>query len=141
MKRTTSVAKPEAGASSASQVDAYLVRLPKDVRAALEALRKTIQSAAPDATDTISYGMPAFKYRGHPLVGYAAFTDHCSFFPMSPAVLTAHQDDLAGFKTAKGTIQFTTDNPLPAAIVKRIVKARMKESDERWPATAKATAR
>lgn len=119
--------------TSSKDVDEYLARLPKDARAALEHLRKTIQSAAPTAVDTISYGMPAFKYRGHPLVGYAAFSGHCSFFPMSPAVVEAHKGDLEGYKTAKGTIQFTIDRPLPASLVKKIVKARMKENDARWP--------
>lgn len=141
MKRTASAARRASGDALAKQVEAYLARLPKPMRAALDNLRKTIQSAAPEAADTISYGMPAFKYRDHPLVSYAAFKDHCSFFPMSPAVLEAHKNDVKAFRTAKGTIQFTTDRPLPAAVVKKIVKARLKESDARWPASAKATAR
>jgi uncharacterized protein YdhG (YjbR/CyaY superfamily) len=132
MKRTPGKKKTAKPDPSAEQVETYFARLPEDARAALETLRKTIQSAAPEAVDTISYGMPAFRYRGHPLVGYAAFTDHCSFFPMSPEVLAAHKKDLERFKTAKGTIQFTVGRPLPAALVKKIVKARMKENDERW---------
>jgi uncharacterized protein YdhG (YjbR/CyaY superfamily) len=109
-------------------VDEYLASLPDDKRTALEKLRKTIRSAAPMATEKISYGMPAFHHRGN-LVYYAAFKDHCSLFPGSKKVLADHADELAGFETTKGTIHFTVDEPLPAALIKKIVKERIAENE------------
>lgn len=111
-----------------SSVDAYLASLPDDKRAALERLRKTIRSAAPMATEKISYGMPAFHHRGN-LVYYAAFKDHCSLFPASKKVLADHAEELAGYETTKGTIHFTVDDPLPVALVKKIVKERVAENE------------
>ena len=111
-------------------VDEYLAAVPPEPRTALEKLRKTIRAAAPQATEAISYGMPAFKYHGA-LVYYAAFQKHCSFFPASAAVIRANARELARFETAKGTIRFTPDHPLPAALVRQIVRARMKENEER----------
>jgi uncharacterized protein YdhG (YjbR/CyaY superfamily) len=111
-------------------VDEYLESLPVDVRSVLTQLRKTIKSTAPKAEEAISYGMPAYKYHGA-LVYFAAFKKHCSFFPGSSQVIKLY-DELKSFKTAKGTIQFTIDKPLPVAIVKKIVKARMKENEERF---------
>ncbi len=110
-------------------VDEYLDKLPADVRNVLEKLRATIRSTAPKAEEAISYGMPGYKYKG-PLVYFAAFNNHCSFFPGSSQIIKLY-DELKSFKTAKGTIQFTTDKPLPAAIVKKIVKARMQENEAR----------
>jgi len=111
-----------------SSVEDYLASLPDDKRVALERLRETIRSAAPMATEKISYGMPAFHHRGN-LVYYAAFKDHCSLFPGSKKVLAAHADELAGYETTKGTIHFTVDQPLPAALVKKIVKERIAENE------------
>ncbi len=110
-------------------VDEYLDKLPADVRTVLEKLRATIRSTAPKAEEAISYGMPGYKYKG-PLVYFAAFNNHCSFFPGSSQIIKLY-DELKSFKTAKGTIQFTPDKPLPAAIVKKIVKARMQENEAR----------
>ena len=112
----------------ASGVEEYLASLPDDKRVALERLRKTIRSAAPMATEKISYGMPAFHHRGN-LVYYGAFKDHCSLFPGSKKVLADHADELAGYETTKGTIHFTVDEPLPAALVKKIVKERVAENE------------
>jgi uncharacterized protein YdhG (YjbR/CyaY superfamily) len=112
---------------SAKPVDDYLSRVPKEFRAALNSLRATIAAAAPDATETISYQMPAFRYRGRSLVGFAAFKDHCSFFPMSTKVLDKYSEELGSFRTSKGTVQFTPETPLPGFLVKKIVKARMRE--------------
>jgi uncharacterized protein YdhG (YjbR/CyaY superfamily) len=111
-------------------VDEYLESLPVDVRSILTQLRKTIKSTAPKAEESISYGMPAYKYHGA-LVYFAAFKNHCSFFPGSSQVVKLYEE-LKSFKTAKGTIQFTIDKPLPVTIVKKIVKARMKENEERF---------
>ncbi|MBJ7331154.1 MAG: DUF1801 domain-containing protein [Solirubrobacteraceae bacterium] len=113
--------------SGASDVDAYLAGLDPAVRAALEALRAIIREEAPDATEAISYGMPAFKLHGS-LVGYAAFQRHCSFFPMSSSAIDAHAAELQDFKTSKGTIQFVLDHPIPEDIVRAIVRARVAEN-------------
>jgi uncharacterized protein YdhG (YjbR/CyaY superfamily) len=112
-------------------VEDYLSGVPQEARGALEDLRKTIQTAVPEATESISYQMPTFRYRGRPLVGFAAFKNHCSFFPMSPKVLDAHKEELASFQTSKGTIRFTADKPLPAALVTKLVKAGIRETETR----------
>jgi uncharacterized protein YdhG (YjbR/CyaY superfamily) len=117
------------GVASQSPIDDYLARVPEEMQAALNALRKTIAAAAPEATEAISYQMPAFKYRGRPLVGFAAFKNHCSFFPMSPKVLDDYSVELGSFRTSKGTVQFATDTPIPRALVKKMVKARIQEID------------
>jgi uncharacterized protein YdhG (YjbR/CyaY superfamily) len=108
-------------------VEAYLAALPAASRAALEELRKTIKAAAPEATETISYQMPAFKDHGRLLVSYAAFKHHCSLFPASRAVIEALGEDLTPYVTGKATIRFHAGRPLPAALVRRIVKARIEE--------------
>ncbi len=118
-------------AASTARIDSTLDALPVDQRLALQALRSQIAAAAPEAVEGISYGMPAFRYRGRPLVSYAAWKDHCSFFPMGPEVLEANLADLAGFATAKGTIRFTPDHPIPPEVVTRIVRARMAQIDGR----------
>jgi len=110
-------------------VDEYLMALPEDVRNILTKLRTTIKLTAPKAEEVISYGMPGYKYIG-PLVYFAAFKNHCSFFPGSSQIIKLY-DELKSFKTAKGTIQFTIDKPLPAVIVKKIVRARMLENEAR----------
>ena len=111
-------------------VDGYLAALPSGSRAALEKLRRMIQDAAPQATEGISYQIPTFYYRGA-LVAFAAFKDHCSFFPMSKAVISAHRQQLKGYRTAPGTIRFPADRPLPAALVRKIVRSRIKENEAR----------
>ncbi len=118
-------------AKLAKDIDDYLAAVSPDQRAALEKLRQTIRAAAPQATEAISYGMPAFKHQGA-LVYFAAFKNHCSFFPGSPALIRAYQRELASYETAKGTIQFTPAKPLPAALVRKIVKARLAENEARW---------
>ena len=111
-----------------TSVEDYLAALPKESRVALEKLRKTIKAAAPEATETISYQMPAFKDRGRFLVSYAAFKDHCSLFPASKAVQEALGEELKPYFTGKGTIRFQATKPLPAALVKKIVKTRLEEN-------------
>jgi uncharacterized protein YdhG (YjbR/CyaY superfamily) len=115
--------------SGSVEVDTFLAGLAPEVRAALEGLRRTIAKAAPDAVEGISYGVPAFKYRGRPLVSFGAGKNHCSFYVQSPAVMDAHQNELARFDTAKGTIRFAPDKPLPADLVTKLVQARMAETD------------
>ena len=102
--------------------------MPEEARAALEKLRAQIRAAAPEAVEAISYQMPAFKLRGRLLVYFAAFKDHCSLFPGS-SVMEAHRDELKGYYTSKGTIRFSPGKPLPAALVKKLVKARIAENE------------
>ena len=118
-------------ATATAQIEATLAALPADQRAALQAIRETIATAAPEAVETISYGMPAFRYRGRALVSYAAFKAHCSFFPMSAELIGKYRDELAGFATAKGTLRFTPEHRIPEALVERIVRERMAQIDAR----------
>ncbi|HMS65621.1 MAG TPA: DUF1801 domain-containing protein [Ignavibacteria bacterium] len=106
-------------------IDTYLLLQPEPIRAVLEKLRKTIRSAAPEAEELISYHIPAYRYHGM-LVYFAAFKNHCSFFP--GGIVESMKDELKDYKTSKGTIQFTIDNPLPDSLVRKIVKARMKQN-------------
>lgn len=109
----------------------YLAALPAAERAALERLRERILAAAPGATDVISYQMPAVRYGGRVLVSYAAFKDHCSLFPWSAALADSFGEELAPYRTGKGTLQFRTDAPIPDGLLERIVKGRMAEIDRR----------
>jgi len=112
------------GNRAPKNVDEYLADVPEPARSTLKKLRATIQSAVPpEATETISYRIPAFKYKGV-LVWFAAFSNHCSLFPTA-AVIAAFKNELKRFTTSKGTIQFPTDRPLPAALVKKLVKKRV----------------
>ena len=111
----------------AQSVDEYLAGVPEPARGTLNKVRATIRSVVPpDATEAISYGMPAIRYKGA-LVGYAAFSKHCSLFPTA-SIIEAFKDDLRGFPTAKGTVQFPTDKPLPIALIKKMVKARLMQA-------------
>jgi uncharacterized protein YdhG (YjbR/CyaY superfamily) len=126
MKKAKSGSRGSAakGKGAAKTVDAYLARVPEPARGTLNKIRAAIRSAAPpEATETISYGIPAFKHNGV-LVWFAAFSDHCSLFPTA-AVIETFKNELKGFSISKGTIQFPTDKPLPAALVKKMVKARV----------------
>ncbi len=109
-------------------VAAYLAALPEESRTALQKLRQDIKAAAPKAVELIAWGMPAFK-QGKLLVGYAAFKEHCSFFPMSAEVMRRHAAELRKYETTKGSIHFSAAKPLPAALVKRLVKARISENE------------
>src|ERR1700729_626632 len=94
------------GHSQAADVDAYLARIPEPARTTLEKLRATIRSVVPpETTEELSYGIPAFRYRGG-LVGYAAFKKHCSFFPMQASLIDEMKDELKTYRTSKGTLQF-----------------------------------
>jgi uncharacterized protein YdhG (YjbR/CyaY superfamily) len=114
-----------------TSVEDYLAALPEESRAALEKLRQTIKAAAPEATETVAYQMPAFKDHGRFLVSYAAFKDHCSLFPASGAVIEALGEELKPYFTGKGTIRFRAGNPLPDALVTKIVKVRLEENAAR----------
>ena len=110
-------------------VDEYLSALPPDQRAALERVRLAIKSVVPNASEVISYQIPTFKLDGRMLVSYAAFSEHCSFFPgAGPTEL--HQNELKAYQTSKGTIRFTLNKPLPLALIKKIVKTRIRLNEE-----------
>ncbi len=109
-------------------IDEYLAGVNADQRAALEKLRKTIRTAAPKAEECVSYGLAAFRLNGRPLVAFGAAANHCAFYPMSSTTVGAFQEQLKDFETSKGTIRFSTDKPLPTALVKKLVKARIVES-------------
>ena len=115
---------------AAASIDEFLVKVPPDKRAALEDLRQVIRGAAPDATELINYGVPMFRLNGKNLVSYAAARDHCSFYVQSPAVMEAHAAELAGFKTSKGTVNFTPAKPIPSELVTKLVRSRIAENQK-----------
>jgi uncharacterized protein YdhG (YjbR/CyaY superfamily) len=111
-------------------VDEYIAGVPELARSTLNKLRSTIRSAVPpEAIEIISYGIPAFKCK-RVLVWFAAFSNHCSLFPTA-SVIEAFKDDLTGFSTSKGTIHFPTDKPLPATLIKKLVKARVAQDESK----------
>lgn len=109
-------------------IDEYLAVLSDEKRAALEKLRKTVKAAAPKAEECISYQLPAFRLHGKMLVAFGATASHCAFYPMSSTTVEAHKDDLKGYDTSKGTIRFQADHPLPPALVRKLVRARIAEN-------------
>jgi uncharacterized protein YdhG (YjbR/CyaY superfamily) len=112
-------------------VDEYLARVLEPAHSTLQKVRAAIRSALPpDATEAISYRMPTFKYKG-PLLGFAAFPNHCGLYVMSPSVMEAFKNELKGFHTSKGTVRFPVDKPLSAALVKKLVKARIAENEHK----------
>ena len=131
------MAATETKTTGARDVDDYLSRLPDEQRAALEKIRQTIKSFVPDAIEVISYQVPTFKYQDRMLVSYAAFKEHCSFFP-GAAPIEAHRDELKSYQISKGTIQFPASKPLPAALVKKLVKTRLEENERRQKKGAKS---
>ena len=108
----------------------YLATLTEPARSTLKKVRAAIRAAAPaEASEVISYGIPMFKYKGM-LIGYAAFPKHCSLFLATSSLLKQFKKELSRYQTAKGTIRFPTDKPLPVSLVKKIVKARAAQNDE-----------
>jgi uncharacterized protein YdhG (YjbR/CyaY superfamily) len=110
-------------------VESYLRGVPTEARASLEKLRQTIKSVVPEAVEVISYGIPTFKLDGRMLVSYAAFAEHCSFFPGAGPV-DEHEDELRSFQTSKGTVRFTSARPLSTSLVKKLVKTRIRLNEE-----------
>src|SRR5258708_6101642 len=125
MKKVKSGTRSSAARANGTpkNVDEYLAGLPEPTRSTLNKIRAAIRSAVPaETTETISYGIPAFKHK-RVLVWYAAFSKHCSLFPTA-AIIEEFKDELKGFSNSKGTIQFPLDKPMPLARIKKLVKAR-----------------
>ena len=112
----------------ARNIDEYVAGLSAGQRVALQNIRKAIQSAAPRAEECISYRLPAFRLDGKLLVAFGATASHCAFYPMSASTVAAFKDELKGYETSKGTIRFQPDRPLPATLVRKLVKARIAEN-------------
>jgi len=118
------------GKGAAKTVDQYLAGTPEPARSTLKHIRAVIQSVVPaETTEVISYRIPMFKYKGM-LVGYAAFKNHCSLFPTGSGVIEKFKKELKNYPTSRGTIQFPSDQPLPDALLRKIVKARVAENKE-----------
>ncbi len=108
-------------------VDEYLAGVPEPQRTTLQQLRDMLRRMLPDATETISYNMPAFKMGGKAVAGYASFKAHCSYFPHSGSVLDQVGDQLDGYDWDKGTLRFPIDEPLPEPLVRRLVEVRLNQ--------------
>jgi uncharacterized protein YdhG (YjbR/CyaY superfamily) len=117
-------------AAKPTTIDQYLAALSDDKRAALEKLRKIIRAAAPKAEECISYQLAAFRQDGM-LVAFGATANHCAFYLMSSSTLEAHKDEIKDYDISKGTIRFQPDKPLPVALVRKLVKARLAENAAR----------
>jgi uncharacterized protein YdhG (YjbR/CyaY superfamily) len=109
-------------------IDEYLAGVDADHRDALQKLRETIHTVAPKAEECISYGIPAFRLNGRSLVFFGAWANHCAFYPGSSATLKKFRNELRDFQTSKGTLRFSPDKPVPVALVKKLLKARMAEN-------------
>lgn len=131
-KATSSKSSPAVkGGAKSKTVEEYLAAVPEPARSTLEKVRTVIRATVPpEATEVISYGIPTFKGNGL-MIAYAAFTNHCSLFVLSGSLLDSFKDDLKGYETSKGTIRFPVDKPLPAALVKKLVKARLSHNERR----------
>jgi uncharacterized protein YdhG (YjbR/CyaY superfamily) len=128
MRQSQELTMPMRGIAVAKDVEHWLSRLGPAQRAALEKLRAQIRKAAPDAEEVISYGQPTFKLHGH-LVAFGAFKNHLSFFPMSSSLIQKFPE-AAPFTTSSGTMQFQPDKPIPAALIAKLVKARIAQNLE-----------
>lgn len=113
-------------AANPDSIDAYLSAFPADIQKMLEQVRATVRKAAPDAEEKISYGMPTFTLKGQNLVHFAAFQHHIGLYP-TPVGMDAFKEDLAGYKTGKGSVQFPLDRPMPLDLITRIVEFRMQD--------------
>lgn len=115
-------------------IDEYLAAVSAEHRVVLEELRRTIHTAAPGAEEYIGYGLAGFKFNGRPLVYFGAWEKHCALYAASPSVQKKFQKELKGFEVSKGTIKFTPEKPLPVALVRKLVKARIAENEARTKA-------
>jgi uncharacterized protein YdhG (YjbR/CyaY superfamily) len=110
-----------------SSFDDYLATVPDPQKAELERIRQLVRRTVPEAEEATSYGMPAFKYKKRPLLGFRVSRNHLSVFPFSPAAVDAARDALAGFDLSKGTIRFTAEKPLPDAALEQVLRHRLGE--------------
>jgi uncharacterized protein YdhG (YjbR/CyaY superfamily) len=130
LTKGATVKKVAKGDTVAKTVAEYLAKVPEPQRTTLKKVRSVVQSVLPaEATEVISYGIPCVKYKGM-LVGYAAFTDHCSLFGMSSTLLGPLKEELKSYSTSKGTIRFAVDKPLPATLIKKLVKSAIAEKQK-----------
>ena len=111
---------------SAKEVKAHLAKVPHPQKATLESLRKTILEIIPESEEVISYGFPGYRINGKIICGFDAFKNHCSYFPHSSLVIPELKKELENYKTSKGALQFPIDKPLPKALVKKLIKVRMR---------------
>jgi uncharacterized protein YdhG (YjbR/CyaY superfamily) len=118
---------PDGVAAKTATIDQYLATVDEDKRQALEKIRQAIKSAAPDAEECISYGLPAFRLHGKPIAGFGASANHCAYYPMSGTTVAEHADLLKAYETSKGTIRFKADKPLPTSLIRKLVRARIAE--------------
>jgi uncharacterized protein YdhG (YjbR/CyaY superfamily) len=116
---------------SQHEVDEYLANLDEPKRTTLQRLRQTIRSIVPDAEEGIAYGMPAYRLRGKVIAGFAAFKNHLSYLPHSGSVFAEIHDDVAGYVTSKGALQFAIERPLPKALVKKLIAIRLRQVGQR----------
>ncbi|MEI6374773.1 MAG: DUF1801 domain-containing protein [Actinomycetes bacterium] len=114
-----------------ADIDDYLATVPEPHRSTLLVLRKRIHTALPGAVECITYNLPTFKRDGHSIAGFGAFTRHCSYFPMSGAVLDMLGDEIEGFTTSRGTLRFPPDKPLSQVLVRKLVRTRLANVAER----------
>ena len=109
------------------QVDAYLMELDIDQRKTLQKLRESIASIVPEATEGLSYQLPAFFLDNKPIAGYGAGKKLCAYYPMSGTITAALADELSVYETSKGAVKFTKDKPLPRKLIRKLIKARIAE--------------
>ena len=114
---------------SPKTIDEYFASVNANHRDALQKIREAIHAVAPNAEECISYGIPAFRLNGRSLVFFGAWANHCALYPGSSATLKKFRNELRDFQTSKGTLRFSPDNPLPVALVKKLVKARVAQID------------
>ena len=112
-------------------IDEYLANVRPDHRRTLQKLRRTIQTAVPEAEECISYGIPAFRLKERLLVFFGAWANHCAFYPGSAATLKNFRNELRNFQTSRGTIRFSPERPLPVTLVKKLVKTRIADNNDR----------
>lgn len=115
------------GRMSVEEVDDYLAGAPEPQKSTLAALRRVLVGLLPDAEQGIAYGVPCFKVGGKGIAGFASYAKHCSYFPMSGSITAELASELQGYATAKGSIRFAVDEPLPADLVRKLVEARQRE--------------
>ncbi len=115
---------------SENDIDAYLAKVPEPHRSTLRAVRSTIRAILPDAQECIAYGVPAYKVDGIGVAGFSAYKNHCSYFPMSGSVFSAMPDDVAKYTITKGALHFAVDKPLPATLIRKLIKTRLSQIAE-----------